>query len=115
MVDKLMKEGGWLIFDDYDWVYDICDSNQVTNGMRVGDLAEDERTQPHVEAIFRLLVAQHPNYGDFRVDGNTWAWARKVHSDNRTIRLTYTPDLRYTVSTRLRTFYKQILARTEVR
>jgi len=115
MVDKLMKEGGWLIFDDYDWVYDICDSEQVTNGMRVGDLAEDERTQPHVEAIFRLLVAQHPSYGDFRVDGNTWAWARKVHSDNRTIRLTYTPDLRYTVSTRLRTFYKQILARTEVR
>jgi hypothetical protein len=38
-------------------------------------LSEDERTQPHIEAIFRLLVTQDPDYGAFRVDGNTWAWA----------------------------------------
>ena len=95
MVDKLLKEGGWIIFDDYGWVHDAQ------------SLLEDE-SQPHVEAIFRLLVTQHPNYGEFRVDGNRWAWARKIHSDNRTIHLTYMPSFRYTVSSRIRSFYQRL-------
>jgi predicted O-methyltransferase YrrM len=115
MVDKLMKEGGWLIFDDYDWVYDNCSANSQSDGISIAELAEDERKQPHVEAIFRLLVAQHPNYGDLRVDGNTWAWARKLRSDVKTIRLTYAPDLGYTVSTRLRSLYRRVLVRANGR
>jgi predicted O-methyltransferase YrrM len=91
MVDKLMKEGGWIIFDDYDWVHDSHSQFE-------------EDSQPHVEAIFRLLVTQHPNYGEFQVDGNRWAWARKGHSDKHTIRLTYTPSFRYTASKRMRSF-----------
>jgi hypothetical protein len=107
MVDKLMKEGGWLIFDDYDWTYAAYDAHGDADGVDINELAQDERTQPHVEAIFRLLVVQHPNYGEFRVDGNTWAWARKVHTDDHQIRLTYAPDLRYTISTRLRSIYRR--------
>lgn len=114
MVDKLLKEDGWLIFDDYDWTYEQNTTDpDNADGISIRSLADDERTQPHVEAIFRLLVAQHPNYGDLRVDGNSWAWAHKVHSDNHAISLTYTPDLRYTISTRLRTLYRQL--RSEVR
>ncbi len=114
MVDKLIKEGGWLIFDDYDWTYASCATQTAADGINIEGLAEDERTQPHVEAIFRLLVVQHPNYGEFRIDGNTWAWARKVHADNRQIRLTYAPDLRYTISTRLRSFYRRLRTQSVV-
>lgn len=115
MVDKLMKEGGWLIFDDYDWTYAACDAQGDADGVDTNELAQDERTQPHVEAIFRLLVVQHPNYGEFRVDGNTWAWARKVRTDNHQIRLTYAPDLRYTISTRLRSIYRRFRVGTTTR
>jgi predicted O-methyltransferase YrrM len=113
MVDKLLKEDGWLIFDDYDWTYDTNVEKYAdaqADGVSIRSLADDERTQPHVEAIFRLLVAQHPNYGDLKVDGNAWAWAHKVRSDDHTIRLTYTPDLRYAISTRLRTLYRKLRA-----
>jgi len=105
MVDKLMKEGGWIIFDDYDWVQDSHPLNKQPN---YDDKIQEESTQPHVEAIFRLLVTQHPNYGEFQIDGNRWAWAQKVHSDTRTIRLTYTPSFRYTMSKRLRSLYQRL-------
>src|SRR6266496_5698612 len=66
MVDKLMKEGGWIIFDDYDWVQDSHPLNKQPN---YDGKIQEESTQPHVEAIFRLLVTQHPNYGEFQIDG----------------------------------------------
>lgn len=112
MVDKLMREGGWIIFDDYDWtydsVYDPKSGRTASDGINICELSEDERTHPHIEAIFRLLVVQHPNYGEFRIDGNTWAWAQKIHSNDRKIYLTYKPDLLYFFYTRLRSKFKRI-------
>jgi predicted O-methyltransferase YrrM len=103
MVDKLMKEGGWFIFDDYDWIRNANSLNERSN---YDGKILDEDSQPHVEAVFRLLVTQHPNYGEFQVDGNRWAWARKVYSETRTIRLTYSPSFRYTVAKRMRSFHQ---------
>jgi predicted O-methyltransferase YrrM len=104
MVDKLLKEGGWIIFDDYDWIRD-SQSPRQQSGDHSKSLEED--SQSHVEAIFRLLVTQHPSYGDFQIDGNRWAWARKIHSKKQAaVRLTYTPSFRYTMSRRIRTFYR---------
>lgn len=116
MVDKLMHAGGWIVFDDYDWTYDsVSTSVQSSDGITIRDLGDDERTQPHIEAVFCLLVCQHPDYGEFRVDGDTWAWARKVHAGDRTVRLTYTPDLRYMVTTKLRSAYRHLRLRAPVR
>lgn len=106
MVDKLMKAQGWIIFDDYDWVYDAHSPDERPDFD--DQLSDEEKQESHVEAIFRLLVTQHPNYGDFRIDGNKWAWARKTGTDSHTIHLTYTPDLRYMVYTRLRSLYKGV-------
>jgi predicted O-methyltransferase YrrM len=103
MVDKLMKEGGWILFDDYDWKHESHSPNRQNDYN--GKIPDDERTQPHVEAIFRLLVMQHPDYGEFQIDGNRWAWAQKVHSDTRTLRLIYAPSFRYTIFNRLRSLY----------
>lgn len=76
-VDKLLNAGGWIIFDDYDWTYSsVATSNSgacISDGISIREMAEDEVTQPHVEAIFRLLVTKHPNYGEFAIDGNQWA------------------------------------------
>lgn len=112
MVDKLLKSGGWVIFDDLDWTYSaVAPSSSgihTSDGISIREMAEDEARQPHVEAIFRLLVTQHPDYGEFAIDGNQWAWARKVRADNRNICLTYTPDLKYTVFSRLRSSYRRL-------
>jgi hypothetical protein len=113
MVDKLLNEGAWLIFDDYDWTYDQSGSDS-SDGIALAGLAEDERSSPHIEAIFRLLVMQHPVYGEFRIDGNTWAWARKVRGGDRLVRLTYTPDLRYSMYTRLRGLYRLLRRRAGI-
>ncbi len=75
LVDKLLKPGGWILFDDYLWTYGARDRPQ-TDGIIHAELSDDELNNPHIEAIFRLLVKQHPNYSDFKIDGN-WAWARK--------------------------------------
>jgi len=104
MVNKLMKEGGWIIFDDYDWKHESYTPKKQNDDN--GKISEDERAQPHVEAIFRLLVMQHPDYGEFQIDGNRWAWAQKVHSDTRTVRFIYAPSFRYTMSSRLRALYQ---------
>ncbi len=112
MVDKLLNPGGWIIFDDYDWTYDsVAESNSgmsMSDGISIRGMSEEERTQPHIEAIFRLLVTQHPDYGEFMVDGNQWAWARKVRAESRMIQLIYKPDLKYALFSRLRQSYHHV-------
>lgn len=112
LVDKLLRDGGWIIFDDYDWtyasVYDPAHGVVANDGVAIQELADDERTTPHIEAIFRLLVMQHPSYGDFIIDGDTWAWAHKLQSARRVATLTYRGDLRYTALTRLRALYRRV-------
>lgn len=75
LVDKLLKSGGWILFDDYNWIYNQLGRTQ-SDGIKFSDLSEEELNNPHIEAVFRLLVKQHPNYADFSVEGD-WAWARK--------------------------------------
>ena len=50
-------------------------------------LDADELVHPHIEAIFRLLVVQHPAYGDFRVVNQQWAWARKNGGTTRSLKV----------------------------
>jgi predicted O-methyltransferase YrrM len=74
LVDKLLRVGGWMLFDDLQWSFDDF-------SMRGDPFAErmppDMRSTPQVAKIVDLLVSQHPGYGDLRVDGN-WGWAHKV-------------------------------------
>jgi hypothetical protein len=57
------------------------------------ELGEDERTTPHIERVVRLLVAQHPDYGEIRIQDGAWAWAHKVRRDRKTLTIdeTYRP------------------------
>ncbi|ROO29635.1 class I SAM-dependent methyltransferase [Salinisphaera orenii] len=88
LADKLLREGGWILFDDYAWRYaDALERGKsATDGVSIRELSADQIEQPNVAAIFDLLVATHPGYGNFRVQDNTWAWAQKTADGERSVR-----------------------------
>ena len=98
MVDKLLRSGGWIVFDDLWW---SCASEEARTGRKVtyglvhDQLAEDEYRNPHIEAIFRLLVMQHPSYSRFRVLDEVLALAQKVSGDTRQIRFESMVSVKY--------------------
>jgi predicted O-methyltransferase YrrM len=80
LVDKLLRPGGWILFDDYHWTYarrGQVTGKQATDGILHRALSPDQLEQPNIELVFRYLVMQHPAYARFRVDGD-WAWAQKI-------------------------------------
>ena len=86
LVDKLLKENGWLLFDDYSWTYEeYLKRRDVLDGITIRELGLDERAEPHIERIFRLLVRQHPGYSNFILQSNWWAWAQKVANGRKTV------------------------------
>jgi predicted O-methyltransferase YrrM len=85
LVDKLLRRDGWILFDDYGWSYARrarAVGRHTTDGIVHREMSPDQLEQPNVELIFRYLVMQHPDYGEFRVEGD-WAWARKARGDRR--------------------------------
>ena len=79
LVDKLLKPGGTIVWDDYRWTYAKADRRRSeTEGIRHASLSKDERELSHIAEIIHLLAMQHPNYTDFKIveDGN-WVWAHK--------------------------------------
>lgn len=74
LADKLLKPGGYLLLDDLFWTYDS--SATLKNTDFVKQMSDDEKAKPHVKRLFDLVIVQHPDYTDFRVEG-TWAWAKK--------------------------------------
>ena len=74
LVHLLLKPGGWIIFDDLDWTY--SQSPGLKNSEFVKDMPEDERETPQVRKVYELLVKNHPDYYNFKVEGD-WAYAQK--------------------------------------
>lgn len=84
LVDKLLRQKGWILFDDLNWRY--CTSGkEVLDGISLRTMGDDEINTPQIELVFRLLVMQHPEYSNFLIQDNWWAWAQKVISPSKTI------------------------------
>ena len=82
LVDKLLRPGGWILFDDMDWSYE---SSSLRDTDFVRAMPADQQTTAQVRQVYSLLVLQHPAYGDFRVTDDNWGWARKTGgSEDRT-------------------------------
>jgi len=83
LADKLLRHGGWVLFDDYDWRYADAQARgkDSSDGISSRSLSQDQIDEPNVATIFELLVAQHPDYVDCRVQDRSWAWARKQAAD----------------------------------
>ena len=77
LVDRVLRPGGWLLFDDLTWTYD--DSPSLGESSQVQDMPEEHRRTPQVGKVFDLLVAGHPDYPyRKRTRGGRWGWARKA-------------------------------------
>ncbi len=83
LVEKLLRPGGWLLMDDLDWTYADDPGREATDGVVHRSLSEPERTEPHLRAVFDLIVAQHPSFTDLRVQDEWWGWARKAPGEPR--------------------------------
>ena len=83
LVEKLLRPGGWLLMDDLDWTYADNPGREATDGVVHRELSETERSEPHLRAVFDLIVAQHPSFTDVRVQDEWWGWARKAPGEPR--------------------------------
>lgn len=83
--DKLLRENGWILFDDYNWRYAdaMARGKKIADGVTLRSLPDDQIEQPNVRAIFDLLVAQHPHYANFKIQDHSWAWAQKTSGSRR--------------------------------
>jgi predicted O-methyltransferase YrrM len=87
LIDKLLKEGGWILFDDLKWTYSdkVKSGVDVTDGITIRAMGDDEIAIPHIELVFRLLVMQHPSYSKFRIQDDKWAWAQKISGNQKSL------------------------------
>jgi len=81
LVDKLLRPGGWIIFDDLDWTYG--QSPALKNSPKVKNMPAEEQTTPQVRRVYDLLAKTHPGYGDFMTDADgEWAYAHKLNGSS---------------------------------
>jgi predicted O-methyltransferase YrrM len=74
LVDRLLKPGGWIIFDDLNWTYASSPTLKDTDFVRA--MPEQERKTAQVRKVYDLLVKPHPSYHNFREELN-WGFAQK--------------------------------------
>lgn len=111
MVDKLLRTGGWIMFDDLWWSSAMEEARsglKTAAGVPHEQLAEDEYREPHIEAIFRLLVMQHPSYSRFKVLDELLAMAQKTSGDTKQIRFESMVSVKY----KLVSLVKKLTGRT---
>jgi hypothetical protein len=73
LVDRLLKPGGWIIFDDLDWSFS---ESTVKDSDLYRSMLEEERTTKQVRKVYELLVRPHGGYEELR-DDRGWGYARK--------------------------------------
>jgi predicted O-methyltransferase YrrM len=88
-VDKLLKPGGRIIFDDYLWTYAEAGTHRnATDGITHRLLSQIELETPQIREVFELLVVQHPSYSNFVVlRESSWAIAQKISSSTKSYRI----------------------------
>lgn len=75
LCEKLLKPGGWLLFDDLTWT--VAGSLEArTHLAKNGGLCTPIHETQQVMSVFKLLVTQHPRFEHFTITDD-WGWARK--------------------------------------
>lgn len=70
LVDKLLRPGGWIIFDDLDWTMEHIEAKWAVRKPL------EERVTPQVRKVWELLVKPHPNYINF-FEQDGWGYVQK--------------------------------------
>lgn len=71
LVSRLLKPGGWILFDDLHWTHQRAFPHDTVAGM-----SQEERQTPQVGKVFDLLVRTDPQFDTFLTEG-AWGFARK--------------------------------------
>jgi predicted O-methyltransferase YrrM len=103
LADRLLVPGGWILFDDLEWVLDE----------RWPSVPEHQRSLAQIREVWELLVLTHPRYDEFHSDGH-WAWARKSTSEQPPTRLLVKRDLVGTTVSLLRLARNRLRAHRSV-
>lgn len=78
LVEKLLRAEGWLLMDDLEWTYERNPWIIPTgDGNPLGPLSQSERSEPHLLAVFELIVMQHPAFSRFIREDAWYGWAQK--------------------------------------
>jgi predicted O-methyltransferase YrrM len=103
LVEKLLRPDGWLLMDDLEWTYAENPWIAPTgDGRPLGPLSESERTESHLQAVFDLLVKQHPSFTRFIEEDAWYGWAQKRPDEPRRYELTNSRPLSALVAAELR-------------
>jgi predicted O-methyltransferase YrrM len=73
LVTKLLRPGGWIIFDDLDWTHEAERAGGI---LRVEAMPSEEKLTPQVRRVYELLVKTDPSFDLFFEEGQ-WGYARK--------------------------------------
>ena len=83
LAERLLRPGGWLLLDDLGWTYGKAGRRSQHYDIRLEQLSDEELEQPHLRAIFDLLIRTNPAYDRFRIQDDWWGWARKAPVQTR--------------------------------
>jgi len=86
---KLLKPGGWVLFDDLAYRFQDTFAKQDANSDEyLKDMTNEELNTPQIEKVFSLLVSQHPSFENTYIDGS-WGWARKKDNNSNHQNINY--------------------------
>ncbi len=74
LVEKLLRPGAWILFDDLNRTY--AQSPALKNTERVKRMPDDQKHTPQVEKVFSLLVRQSTKFENIKIVDD-WGWAQK--------------------------------------
>lgn len=74
LADKLLRPGGWILFDDLNWT--IAGSPAALKDGLGKHMEPALLATEQVMRVYELCACQHPGFDSFTVTGD-WGWARK--------------------------------------
>ncbi len=84
LIEKLLRPGGWLLMDDLEWSYERNPWVAPTgDGRPLGPMSEAERREPHLLAVWELIVKQHPAFTRCVHEDAWYGWAQKAPGEPR--------------------------------
>jgi predicted O-methyltransferase YrrM len=74
LVERILKPGGWILFDDLKWTF--ASSPALRNLPSTRAMHPEARDHPQIQAVWEQLVLPHPGFCEATTDGN-WGWVKK--------------------------------------
>jgi predicted O-methyltransferase YrrM len=84
LVEKALRPGGWILFDDLDWSYSKSPAALTKEFVR--SLTDEQKNTAQIREVWEKLVLQHPSFGNF-IEDNGWGWAQKLANASEPRRL----------------------------